>query len=169
MSAPFPAELQHEFVKRYEKGESARKIAESLGLHTTSVTRVLKRNGINLRKCAGSSHHSWKGGRVEKGDGYVGVWMPEHERADNRGYVYEHTLIISDVIGRLPNKDEVVHHINLDKKDNRPENLYLCGHREHTSIHRQFERLVKPLLDRGVVEFDRLVGEYKLTEVVAVG
>jgi hypothetical protein len=153
MSKQFPKELQKKMVARYQNGESARKIAESLNLHTTSVTRVLKRHGIEIKRCAGKNHHMWKGGRIQKGDGYVGVWLPKHERADHQGYVYEHTLVIEKHLGRLPQKGEVVHHINCDKQDNRIENLYLCNHKDHKKAHWSIEKLIKPLIDRDIIGF----------------
>jgi hypothetical protein len=42
-------------------------------------------------------------------------------------------------IGRHLEKDEAVHHINRDRKDNRLENLQLMTHREHAQLH-AFER-----------------------------
>ncbi|TCW35318.1 HNH endonuclease [Laceyella sacchari] len=163
MSAQFPEEIQIEMVQRYQNGESARKIAESLGLHVTSVTRVLKRRGVKIRRCAGENHHQWKGGRIDKGDGYIGIWKPEHPRADKQGYVFEHTLVMEQMLGRLPKEGEQIHHINGDKKDNRPENLYLCkGSKEHKIAHWSVEWLLKDLIDSGVIGFKD--GKYCLTE-----
>lgn len=159
-------ERQNEMVTRYNNGESATEIAKSMGLWATSVVRVLKRHGIELRDTrSGENHPSWKGGRIVKGDNYIGIWNPEHERADNQGYVYEHTLVMEQKIGRLPIKGkEIVHHINLDKHDNSPKNLYLCDYVKHTTMHRYLDRMIKPLLEMGVIEFDEKNGKYVISD-----
>ena len=41
-----------------------------------------------------------------------------HERADGGGYVYTHTLEYEKHTGKLPQKNEVLHHIDLDKRKN---------------------------------------------------
>jgi hypothetical protein len=47
----------------------------------------------------------------------------------------EHRLVMEAYIGRKLSSDEVVHHINGDKADNRVENLVIMTRSEHTKLH----------------------------------
>lgn len=47
----------------------------------------------------------------------------------------EHRIIMEEILGRKLTKDEIVHHKNENKKDNRPENLEVMTRKEHTKMH----------------------------------
>lgn len=80
---------------------------------------------------------SWTGGRHYLNTGYVVVHAPTHPHVDVRGYVLEHRLVMEKKIGRFLAPEEVVHHINEIKDDNRPENLALFhSQSEHAKHHR---------------------------------
>ena len=75
-------------------------------------------------KMADNGH--WKGGRTKHHAGYLMVRVLDHPRARrNGGYVFEHILVMEDLLGRYLLPDESVHHVNGVKHDNRPENLEL--------------------------------------------
>ncbi len=74
--------------------------------------------------------------------GYVLAYVPDHPHATSDGYVFLHTVVMERSIGRYLNNDEVVHHINRIKNDNRLENLVLMNKHEHMSMHMK-ERYAK--------------------------
>ena len=78
-------------------------------------------------------------------------------------YMAEHRIIITNHIGRKLLRSEIVHHINCDKSDNRIENLYLCKDASsHSTIHHSLQKLLKELMERNIVKFNRNTGEYEL-------
>lgn len=68
--------------------------------------------------------------------GYFYLYMPNHPNAIKKGrYIAEHRYNLEQKLGRLLNHNEVAHHINENKKDNRFENLEVLTRAEHNRKH----------------------------------
>ena len=68
--------------------------------------------------------------------GYKHIMAPDHPRANCVKTVAEHILIMEKHIGRYLNNEEVVHHINEIKTDNRIGNLKIFANSaEHMRYH----------------------------------
>ena len=102
--------------------------------------RFIKGHTFRAMNKKGPDHYAWKGGRSVHSNGYIVV------RGDDGKRVYEHIMKAENALGRKLRQiskghpdNEVVHHINGDKTDNRNENLLICTHRYHTALHRRLE------------------------------
>lgn len=101
--------------------------------------------GRHGNHASGERNGRWNAGRLVSSEGYVLVRVdPSHPRAfgprglRNFKYAYEHDLVMERRIGRHLTPNEIVHHSNGIRDDNRDENLTLetrgCHAREHTSV-----------------------------------
>lgn len=83
---------------------------------------------INRR---GANNPNWKGGKNLTTDKYIKVWRPGHPNSTSDGYILEHRLVMSKKLMRPLRENEVVHHKNHNKIDNRIGNLRLYKKRKH--------------------------------------
>lgn len=112
----------------------------------------------------GSDNPHWKGGKVQKKclicSRTFETWRPERSQycskpcfykrhphlpiKDLRGYISiwkngkyrkQHRLVMEEKLGRPLKKEEVVHHINKIKYDNRPENLEIFSNQSAHMTH----------------------------------
>ena len=60
----------------------------------------------------------------------------EHPNVNNKGYVFEHRLVMETHLGRLLDRKEVVHHKNGNRSDNQIENLELFA---NNALHKKAE------------------------------
>ena len=77
-----------------------------------------------------------KTGGVIVAQGYIYILNHEHHLANSKGYVKRSYLIMEQKLGRLLRREEIVHHVNEVRSDDRPENLQLfASAAEHTHFH----------------------------------
>lgn len=62
--------------------------------------------------------------------GYYVLYNEDYSRSE-----YEHRFIMEQHLGRPLRRDEVVHHIDRDRKNNDISNLVLLSRSEHTALH----------------------------------
>lgn len=96
----------------------------------------------------GSNNPNWRGGEIRSAKGYVYILKHDHPRAMKNGYVKKADLVVETALGRILRDDEVVHHKNRIREDDRLENLQVLtvdAHRKlHTDARRRPRRLRLP-------------------------
>jgi len=71
-----------------------------------------------------------------------------------------HKTIVENKIGRKLNKGEIIHHIDLDKRNNKESNLHLCKDRTtHNGCHHSLELVAAQLIKTKHIVFEN--GRYK--------
>lgn len=118
----------------------------------------LPRTEEHRRKIGIAQRKSWQtsqrrlpiGSKNLDHNGYVRVKVVEGAGK----WVKEHILVAEQILGRSLLKSELVHHINGNRKDNRPENLFVCRNLvHHNEVHRSQDRALRALLAAGLVIF----------------
>jgi len=97
---------------------------------TANKNRVAswKANGNSERAMSirGPLHPCFTGKKIL--DGYKWIWI-------DGSYIAEHRHVVQNHFGRKLRSDEIVHHINHDRLDNRIENLQVLSRAQHFKEH----------------------------------
>ena len=96
------------------------------------------------------------------------LWTEKKRLNPNRDGYYRdsdgemfHRKVASEKIGRpLVKGKEVVHHIDLDKLNNNPNNLEILTRSEHSSKHQQLNRVAGRLIKAGIIIYKN--GKYEI-------
>ena len=120
------AEITEELRTIYPQGLTLGELAQRYACSEETIRRLMITAGIPRRpRGQPLGKHLPSGGRTTDPDGYVLLKANGHPQANSGGYVREHRLVMERTLGRYLLPEEVVHHINGLKDDNRPENLQL--------------------------------------------
>jgi tRNA splicing endonuclease len=123
-------------ISLYESGFSLEQVASNYGVTRQAMHEALKRRGVVFRPQLrfGKDNHFYRGGgRKKTEDGYIKLLI-------NGRWRFEHRVVMECQLGRSLKSDEVVHHLNGVKDDNRPENLEIMTPSEHTKHHHKERR-----------------------------
>jgi hypothetical protein len=151
------------------KKMSCAKIGKVFGIDSVRIYTLLLEFGIKLRtkkeaSLKGESHPRWKGG-WHNHCGYKIITF-------NCKRMYEHRHIMEQHLGRKLLKDEVIHHINGNKSDNRIENLQIMNPKQHfkesglqmknwQALKKENSDLIKEI-DSIRLRYDKLLLKYKI-------
>lgn len=155
--------------KRHGKdGRSWMCICDCGNTHTATNSRLksgkTKSCGCLRGKNTPSGEDSplWRGGRRRVNGGYIRLYRPDHPNSGRVGQIAEHRLVMEEILGRYLNPDEVVHHKNGIKDDNRPENLELYD-KSHPTGQTISDKMawIRKFLGRHPEEYRAIVAEYQ--------
>ena len=104
---------------------SSKEIANALGYSQTQINKIAKVNGFQI----GDTFHK---GYATTHNGYQMRFCSGDRKS---GYMLIHRAMMEEKIGRKLNPNEIVHHINGNKTDNRIENLQIMSKSDHARLH----------------------------------
>ena len=111
------------------------KLSASLSGRVRSDQHCIRISEALTGKVAKEDNPNWKGGNyVSQGRRYRRA--PDHPFSHHNGYILNSRYVAEEALGRQLTPSEQIHHINLDKLDDSPNNLYLFNSAaEHSRYH----------------------------------
>lgn len=141
----------HKYMCKYEIKRRCRSdypnkpLSEEIRKRISDSQKGKKLSQETKRKMSEAKKQSGIGHKKTRTDGYVYVYFPDHPMSNRNGYIMEHILVMECAIGRWIADNEVVHHINHNRSDNRLSNLKLMNKKEHMSMHAKERHLKKDI------------------------
>lgn len=119
--------------------EIRQKISKTLTGKILSESTKKKLSKVLKGKNVGPKNGNWKGG-IGKTGRYV------HLTVANGIYISQHRYLMEKILSRKLLPNEVVHHINFRRDDNRLENLQVMDKSEHSTFHNLHDNKLKSRL-----------------------
>ena len=137
------------------KGKSLHDLAVELNEDRKTIHRWLMGYEIPRHPVGdnrkGKDSPLWRGGKYDyktNPDGYK-----EYKVRRGKMLIWEHRKVMEQFLGRRLTKIERFHHINLDRTDNRIENLYLFPNQnKHQKYHHLYRKRLTGLLNSNLIK-----------------
>ena len=132
-----------------------------------------------IEAISGKNHYLFKEGRIidNKHADYVLVLTLTHPYRSKSNYVPYHRWVVEkDIVrylkpvvryksgkkkGKIKEHGELVHHIDMDKRNNDISNLMICnGMGHHQDIHATYNDVCASLMKKGIIGFNKETEEY---------
>jgi len=121
-----------QFKKGHKVPQAWREASRKAMLGRKLSEKTKKKMGQSRK---GGKNPNWKGGK-RKSHNRLFTYQPNHPFATKQGYVPLSRLVAEKYLSRYLTPKEVIHHINKNTLDDRPENLYLFSTtNEHARYH----------------------------------
>jgi len=128
-----PRRSNSEANKGKPKSEEHKRKLSEIGKRRITSEETRRKMSISG---SGKNNSNWKGGRRKDGKGCILIWNSTHPYRRKDNYIFEHRLVIEVFLKDYIDPENVVHHINGIKDDNRLSNLMLFKNTgEHTKYH----------------------------------
>lgn len=167
MKAVISPELAAAMFQEYANGGSLYSLQADYGFKPTTIWHAFKRYGYKMRtpkqagpiqgaKRSGDNHWLRKSPKAAKTGTYRSRRIVDEDGLSHKRRV--HVILMEQHIGRRLQRNEVVHHINGNKHDNRIDNLQLMTRSDHAVMEMKLVRRMRP--EKFIREIDPTTGRF---------